>query len=541
MPSPRVAPNNTSGSESEEGSDHVKPLRRISPEELGSSLAELSKRKMSLAELDASTESGSHHDRASSFKQTSSATSQNGKSAHAESTAGTTATMATRAHHSNVMRRNSFSGTQRILVPPYRAPPPTADSGPVSRAFHRAGYSLCWLLAALRLWLTAGQPIASCNVVASVAFLFLVPYQAAFDAHAAFGPLYALGYALDLAVVLHRLIAVATTTPALWALAAAARDVVWKCDSRRASVEEGESAATAMATLPADVAKPSIPSRALKATGDAVRRSRRRARVERMLSAAAVAKLALSLPVDALLWGSAAQRSIPYVRLSRLLLAPLVVHNFLTSLERSQGMAFSVSRAVRVVGVFVTASHGLCCTFHVFAHRTDAKHYQAAPWKPATHASAGVQYDASAWPLYLRSLYWSLYAATYTPPHLLRHPPRRAWAMRGLARAPRALQLASAPRYTLRTDVPFRSLSPRSCLALARLASRGQHDSDDDRARRHHRLAAAGGARLGGGGRAADHVRLDLHLHLRQRQLHLDHAAAQHAHGQLPHAPQGGR
>lgn len=119
--------------------------------------------------------------------------------------------------------------------------------------------------------------------------------------------------------------------------------------------------------------------------------------------------LAWVLPYDAPLWASDARRYVPMVRLTRLLYAIPQTLKFMTRLERSQAVSFTVSRSFRVLHFFFYVTHALGCCLHYFTRRDDAEHYATARW----HESY-VPGNASLPALVLRSHYWSMMTLTTT-------------------------------------------------------------------------------------------------------------------------------
>ena len=65
----------------------------------------------------------------------------------------------------------------------------------MSRIVHRLVYNMCWSIAALVA--SASQVFSGLNTIAAVCFLFLLPYQAAFEVNVAFNGVYVFGYLLD--------------------------------------------------------------------------------------------------------------------------------------------------------------------------------------------------------------------------------------------------------------------------------------------------------------------------------------------------------
>ena len=98
------------------------------------------------------------------------------------------------------VRRNSETN-----LPVYEGPEATADSWLISRYFYRFGYSMLYALVVFKVLFLSGELLAVLNTIASLAFLILLPYQAAFDQPVAFNFVYAIGYGLDVIVLIYRM------------------------------------------------------------------------------------------------------------------------------------------------------------------------------------------------------------------------------------------------------------------------------------------------------------------------------------------------
>ena len=388
---------------------------------------------------------------------------------------------------------------------------PLADSGACMRFLNRFGYVFCYMLAQAGNWARSGEILPILNTLASVAFLILLPYQAAFDSTVNFNALYAVGYGLDLIIITYRFLKASE----VWPLRTWARELLHGPDGshkvrkkrsskrrhrvgdrvgpmgghttgsdsdqgspqhmRRTAMKKGQmngqtvnghdvspgssghdgskegsghdggvwqQRANEGTVVPGEVVRrPSVPNdeekmarakmamannrRASTFSEGAVRnvigssgsssakshahRSRRKARQEKVSRVTTALMLLLSFPFDAFFWGSSLQYIIPYLRLLRLLVAPVQAHNFIAQLEKSQAMPFAWSRVFRIVTFWLIMSHWLCCCFYVCAYRVGPNndHYASAPWRaPAEGESLNL--------LYLRSFYWALMTLTTT-------------------------------------------------------------------------------------------------------------------------------
>ena len=90
---------------------------------------------------------------------------------------------------------------------------PLADSGACMRFLNRFGYVFCYMLAQAGNWARSGEILPILNTLASVAFLILLPYQAAFDSTVNFNALYAVGYGLDLIIITYRFLKASEVWP----------------------------------------------------------------------------------------------------------------------------------------------------------------------------------------------------------------------------------------------------------------------------------------------------------------------------------------
>ncbi len=121
------------------------------------------------------------------------------------------------------------------------------------------------------------------------------------------------------------------------------------------------------------------------------------------------------LPYDLTLWGSAAQSFVPYLRLSRLVFAPAQLDSGLRVLERSQALAFQVSRAIRLFVVFTLAGHWIGCLFHLVCRQEGARHYATVPWRLEPYGEEGHNAtDVAPFAAYLTASYWSFMSLTTT-------------------------------------------------------------------------------------------------------------------------------
>lgn len=242
---------------------------------------------------------------------------------------------------------------------------PVADSWAITRLLNRVGYTVCYLLASLRVWLMSGELLPILNTLASATYLYVVPYQAAFTETGAvtFDSLYLLGYLLDFLVVSYRVVKAGE----VWPVQACARQLTGWCTglitgggARRSRSRRGAASKTKLPTRqsPARIvpatsvesdggrgvggggyssdesytsasrrrkprvltmsttegvlrmsAQPPLASRAEMAHER--KRSRRKERAEKVSRAAEAVKLLLALPYDVLLWGGYAHHAAP--------------------------------------------------------------------------------------------------------------------------------------------------------------------------------------------------------------------------------------
>ena len=250
---------------------------------------------------------------------------------------------------------------------------PTADSSTAARILHQMLHMVRWVMFVGYYSLVFGDLLGVLNVVASAIYLFVIPYQAAFEADVSFNGLYILGSMLDAIVLTHWVKQVYVGSAPLRSQGRPR----WSALSRflngclrRADGADDE--ATGVRAVRAEGLAGPVTSgkrwqgaarQIQERTRDAHRRSlsRSRRRVLQLLILKQLAKLAVNLPADALLWGSDAQHVIPYIRMIKLLLAPMTVHECIVVLERSQAISFSICRLNRIVGFFITMSHWLGC------------------------------------------------------------------------------------------------------------------------------------------------------------------------------------
>ena len=202
-------------------------------------------------------------------------------------------------------------------------------------------------------WFARGGWEAAEQCVACV-FLFLNPFQAAFDKKVQFDAGYALGYVLDLALLSCRLQSLRGR-------------ISRACDSQ------------------------------------AETQGRRGLHRRRAMSSAV--ELVLVLPYDCILWGTAAQQAVPWLRLLRLVFAPAKLDAGLRVLERSQALPFTWSRGLRLVCVSLLAIHWGACLFYLVTRPGTARHYANAPW---------LADGRSMFEYYLTASYWSVMSLTTT-------------------------------------------------------------------------------------------------------------------------------
>ena len=120
-------------------------------------------------------------------------------------------------------------------------------------------------------------------------------------------------------------------------------------------------------------------------------------------------RLLCYLPVDGALWytdDADVCAYVPYIRLTRLLVAPGQVLKVLGMAERSQAITFVLARSLRLVFVLALTIHLVSCTFIFVARQQDAEHYDSAPWYTPDTGEANRSFH------YLRALYWALITVT---------------------------------------------------------------------------------------------------------------------------------
>jgi hypothetical protein len=223
----------------------------------------------------------------------------------------------------------------------------------LGRVVQRFVYSLCWLLAVLAVLLRTGELLRPLHILANVCYLFVVPYQTAFSyGHTTeFDALYAFGYTLDALVFCFHCV----EAKAVWIEMGR-----WLGDAWLKLRSGGASGADAQEDGPSDAAPVRRPRRAsFSGPAPQVRRGRRNTATIREIAAmqAQVQRqkaeqlqmdrmrqlrqlhLLLYVPFDAFLWGTSAQRFIPYVRFSKMLLAPLQVRTGGACARRRRGCA----------------------------------------------------------------------------------------------------------------------------------------------------------------------------------------------------------
>lgn len=212
-------------------------------------------------------------------------------------------------------------------------------------------------------------------------FLWAVPFQISFDHETNFDAFYAVDYGLDLIMVTRR------------------GALLFFALRQGGGFYRGHHASSRSGGASDRIGDPS-----------AVRRQRVESAAglwER--SANALFKFLIVFPYDAFLWATSARAWVPWLRLTRLVFAPIQVDTVLDSLERSQMLPFSFSRSLRVLNIFFLACHWLSCAFYYFAATAvGAEHYASAPWLTENAT------NANALPHYLRSNYWSMMTLTTT-------------------------------------------------------------------------------------------------------------------------------
>ena len=249
---------------------------------------------------------------------------------------------------------------------------PRAASGAVGQAMWLRSLGSRPLV--VRLWYRftiwfANEGAEACEQLISLIFLCVVPYQLAFERRVELNQMYVLGYALDVMMILCRL------PPALLAV----RTAYFATEVHRITFHR---------------------RRALRGA----------------------VQLLLVLPYDLMLWGSAAQPAVPYLRLSRLVFAPAQLHSGLKSLERSQLLPFTLSRFVRLLIVLILATHYIGCLFARICRMPEdaVGHYGTAPWRvdgdrdDGSSGGGGNAANESAFAEYIVSGYWSIMSLTTT-------------------------------------------------------------------------------------------------------------------------------
>ena len=198
--------------------------------------------------------------------------------------------------------------------------------------------------------------------IIALLFLFVVPYQLAFEHEVEFNGTYVFDYVLDSVMLGIRL-----------------QHAVHRC--RRAYDSRNDAGISAH------------------------RRASRRRRARRACLA-----LLLVQPIDALLWGSSWQKGVPLLRLTRLTYAPIELDRGLRMLERSQAVPFTLSRGIRLFFAFALSIHWVGCSFYYISRQPGARHYASAPWRP-NHDGEQLQHALAS---YLASSYWSVMSLTTT-------------------------------------------------------------------------------------------------------------------------------
>ena len=117
-------------------------------------------------------------------------------------------------------------------------------------------------------------------------------------------------------------------------------------------------------------------------------------------------RLLCYLPIDSALWYTGESELVPYIRLTRLLVAPGQVLKVLGMAERSQSITFVLARSLRLVFVLALTIHLTTCTFIFVARQGSAEHYDSAPWYTPDPEEANRSFH------YLRALYWALITVT---------------------------------------------------------------------------------------------------------------------------------
>ena len=121
-------------------------------------------------------------------------------------------------------------------------------------------------------------------------------------------------------------------------------------------------------------------------------------------------------PLESLLWLWPSQlRWMPFIRLVRV--APITIRKidaFLSTLERSNSISFTVARTGRVLVLSLSVVHLLAC-FFVFAAMQSgiSAHFASSPWMRAVNGTDDGKYSVGQFPeIYLRSGYWALISLT---------------------------------------------------------------------------------------------------------------------------------
>ena len=270
----------------------------------------------------------------------------------------------------STMRRKRFStvgGDPRLggalpHLPVYELPTPVlGDSAPsaIVNFVARSIYRLLWCLLVLLTFAVSAELARILNLLACLMHCLLVPYQLAFDTPVEYSTLYTVGYLLDAVALWSRLVIIYKAQGGrmlLGYLSRAVSTAVRACSLRTATARVEDLAGRDLAGEEphlADGAKAARRSRVDLRAQRARPTHRLQERVSWTHGFRDLASILLCLPVDACLWSTTAQWTIPYLRTTRLVFSPLYVHESVALLERSQVVAFSVSRIIRVMGFFL--------------------------------------------------------------------------------------------------------------------------------------------------------------------------------------------
>lgn len=109
------------------------------------------------------------------------------------------------------------------------------------------------------------------------------------------------------------------------------------------------------------------------------------------------------LPYDLVMWSSPELiEAIPFMRLIRLIPAPLQALQHIEKIEKSQAITFVLARTIRLVVMLLITLHWVSCVLTFAARQPDASHYSGAPWWMQDEEGADDSLQ------YLHAIYWAL-------------------------------------------------------------------------------------------------------------------------------------